>query len=48
VCFRQTNAERAVSMSGRSLDTEPSLDTRKYLYVEAWRSSGNATVALAP
>ena len=48
VCYRQENTESAISMSGRPPDTEPSLDTRKYLYVEAWRGSGNATVALAP
>ena len=48
VCYRQEGTESDVNMSGRPPDTEPSLDTRKYLYVEAWRGSGNATVALAP
>lgn len=48
VCYRQQDAESAVSLSGRPPDTEPSLETRKYLYVETWRGSGNATVALAP
>lgn len=48
VCYRQKGEEKEVSMSGRRLDTEPSLETRKYLYVEAWRGSGNVTVALAP
>jgi hypothetical protein len=48
VCYRQEGTEKAVNLSGRPPDTEPSLETRKYLYVEAWRGSGNATVALAP
>jgi hypothetical protein len=49
VCYRQEGTEKAVSMAGgRIADTEPSLETRAYLYVEAWRGSGNATIALAP
>lgn len=48
VCYRQEGEESDVSLSGRPPDTEPSLDTRKYLYVEAWRGSGNATISLAP
>jgi hypothetical protein len=48
VCYRQEGTESEVEMSGRRLDTEPSLETRKYLYVEAWRGSGNSTVSLAP
>lgn len=48
VCFRQKGEEKDVNLSGRPPDTDPSLETRKYLYVEAWRGSGNATVALAP
>jgi len=48
VCYRQEGTEKDVNLSGRPPDTEPSLETRKYLYVEAWRGSGNATIALAP
>lgn len=48
VCYRQEGSESAVNMSGRPPNTDPSLDTRKYLYLEVWRGSGNATVALAP
>ena len=48
ICYRQDGTESEIEMSGRRLETEPSLDTRKYLYVEAWRGSGNATIALAP
>ncbi|GGL73553.1 hypothetical protein [Halocalculus aciditolerans] len=48
VCYRQEGEEKDVNLSGRPPDTDPSLETRKYLYVEAWRGSGNATVALAP
>lgn len=48
VCYRQEDTESEIEMSGRRLDTEPSLETRKYLYVEAWRGSGNSTVSLAP
>lgn len=47
--YRQQGTESEVNMSGRHhSDTEPSLDTRKYLYIRVWRGSGNATVALAP
>lgn len=49
VCYRQADAETAVSISGDcDLDTEANLETRAYLYVEAWRGSGNATISLAP
>ncbi|MGN8215834.1 hypothetical protein [Halococcus salifodinae] len=49
VCYRQEGTEKAVNMAGgRTADTEPSLATRAYLYVEAWRGSGNGTIALAP
>jgi hypothetical protein len=49
VCYRQEGTEKNVNMAGgRPPDTEPSLETRAYLYVEAWRGSGNATVSLAP
>ncbi|EMA56628.1 hypothetical protein [Halococcus thailandensis] len=49
VCYRQGDTEKAVSMvGGRPPETEPSLETRAYLYVEVWRGSGNATIALAP
>jgi hypothetical protein len=49
VCYRQKDSEKAVSMAGgRPPETEPSLETRAYLLVEAWRGSGNATITLAP
>jgi hypothetical protein len=48
VCYRQEGEEKAVNLAGRPPDTKPSLATRKYLYVETWRGSGNATIALAP
>jgi hypothetical protein len=48
ICYRQEGTESEIEMSGWRLETEPSLETRKYLYVEAWRGSGNATIALAP
>lgn len=49
VCYRQEAAEKAVNMAGgRTADTEPSLETRAYLFVETWRGSGNATIALTP
>lgn len=48
VCYRQEGSEKAVNMAGRPPDTDPSLETRKYLYVETWRGSGNSTVCLAP
>ena len=49
VCYRQEETEKAVSMAGgRTADTEPSLETQAYLYVEAWRGSGNAAISLAP
>lgn len=49
VCYRQENAEKAVCMAGgRTTDKEPSLETWAYLFVEAWRGSGNATISLAP
>lgn len=38
----------ALEMAGRGNDTEPSLNTRKYLYIRTWRGSGNSTIALAP
>ncbi len=48
VCYRKEGTESEIEMSGRRLDTELSLETRKYLYGEAWRGSGNSTVSLAP
>lgn len=49
VCYRQKDAEKIVDMAGvRDPDTEPSLETRAYLYVETWRGSGNSTISLAP
>lgn len=48
VFYRQEGIEDEIEMSGRQLETEPSLKTRKYLYIETWRGSGNSTVSLAP
>lgn len=48
VCYRQEGTDKSVNMAGRPPDTDPSLETRTYLYVEAWRGSGNATISLAP
>lgn len=49
LCYRQADAESAVNMAGgRNPDTDPSLETRAYLYVEVWRGSGNSTISLAP
>lgn len=49
VYYRQEGTESDVKVAGgRRLESDPSLDTRRYLYVQAWRGSGNATVALAP
>ena len=48
VCYRQEDAESDVNLHSRPPETEPSLETRAYLYVEVWRGSGNATIALAP
>lgn len=49
VYYRQEDSESAVKMAGgRVSDSEPSLETRKYLYISTWRGSGNSTIALAP
>lgn len=48
VCYRQCGEPRDVNLTGRPPESDPSLETRPYLYVECWRGSGNATVALAP
>lgn len=48
VWYEQTVSEDALTMAGRTVDTDPSLSTREYLRVSAWRGSGNATIALAP
>ena len=49
VYYRQKTDEDALEMiGGRRRDSEPSLDTRKYLYIQTWHGSGNSTIALAP
>lgn len=48
VCYRREDEASAVSLSGRVPDTDPSIQTRDYLYVESWRGSGNTTVSVAP
>jgi hypothetical protein len=48
VCYRKPDTESDVGMGGLPPETDPTIETRKYLYVEAWRGSGNATVSLAP
>lgn len=50
VYYRRVNGKDAWEMIGEDLldDSEPSIKTRKYLYIKTWKGSGNSTIALAP
>jgi len=49
VVYRQTNGKDALDMLGDDrLDSEPSLDTRKYIHIHTWNVSGKSTLSLAP
>lgn len=48
VCYRQEDADSRTSLCMDGCNPPASLETRDYIYVEAWRGSGNAEIALAP
>lgn len=49
VCYRREDVDDVLDYAGgHGLDTEPTLDTRAYLFIETWRGSGNSTIALSP
>lgn len=48
VCYRRKDTPKTVSLSGCPPESDPSVETRNYLYIETWRGSGDTTIALAP